>query len=145
MDIFSFDEGPVSHGGGILFKVTFQHLTNKDQVDDVESNHDLLSTREAFDRLFGIDPNMTVEELEDSKQMRETHFNSRRNIPAFLQQNLLPHNEAVSGASGSIKRKRSISQQPQDAQSGGDGDLDLGRMLKVAKGCGAVAPEHQAD
>ena len=145
MDLFSLsDAGPVLHEGGIIFKVEFHPLADESRVDDVESHEDLLSIREAFDRLFGIDPNMTVEELEDSRQMRKMLHSFWRDTPASHRQN-----EAVSGESSNTKRKRSFTQvqsQPADAHSFKDcGDaLDCEGMSKAAKGCGAAACEHQA-
>ena len=109
MNFQSFsDEGPVLHEGGIFFKVEFHPLADEDQVDEMESDEDLISNREAFDRLFGIKPINVSENLEDSKPMHETLYElSRDYLPASHRQN-----EAVTGDSVPAKRKRSISPQP---------------------------------
>ena len=143
MDLFSLsDEGPVLHEGGIFFKVEFHPHADESRVVGAESNEGLLSIREAFDRLFGIDPNMTVEELEDSRQMRKMLYSFRRDTPASHQ-----HNEVVSEAFGYTKRKRSFTQvqsQPPDGHSVADCGhaLDYDGISKAARGCAGA--EHQA-
>ena len=127
MDVFSLSHaGPIFHEGGILFKVQF--LDNEGRVDDEKSDEDRLSTTEAFDILFGIKPNMTPEELEHSKQMRETLHASHRKASGLHRES-----KAVSGEPASFKRKRSFSQPP-------DGYPDA--STEAAKGCGAAALEH---
>ena len=142
MDIFSSShDGPIFHEGGILFKVQYRKHADEDRLDDVKrgtksdedglsarESSDRLSTSEAFDILFGIKPNMTPEELEYSKQMREMLHASHRKASGSHRQN-----KAVSGAPESFKRKRSSSQPP-------DGHLD--DSTKATEGCGAAALEH---
>ena len=133
----SSDEGPVLHEGGIFFKVEFHPLADEGQVDEMESDEDLISHREAFDRLFGIKPINVSENLEDSKPMHETLYElSRDYLPASHRQN-----EAVTGASVSAKRKRSISPQPLEGECRG---LDCSERIKAVTGCGPASHEHQA-
>ena len=140
MDIFSSShDGPLFHEGGILFKVQYRKHADEDRLDDVKrgtksdedglsarESSDRLSTSEAFDILFGIKPNMTPEELEYSKQMRETLHATRRNAS---------HREgkAVSGAPASFRRKRSSSQPP---------DGQLYDSTEATEGCSAAVLEH---
>ena len=129
MDVFSLSHaGPIFHEGGILFKVQCRTHADEGRVDDEKSDEDRLSTTEAFDILFGIKPNMTPEELEYSKQMRETLHASHRKASVLHRKN-----KAVSGAPASCKRKRSFSQPP-------DGYPDA--STEAARGCGAAALEH---
>ena len=127
MDFLSFsDEGPVLHEGGIFFKVEFHLLADEGQVDEMESDEDLISNREAFDRLFGIKPINVSENLEDSKPMHETLYElSRDYLPASHRQN-----EAVNVASVSPKGKRSISPH---ALEGECRSLDCNERNKAAK------------
>ena len=129
MDNFSFShEGPIFHEGGILFKVQYRKHADEGRVDEVKSDEDRLSTSEAFDFLFGIKPNMTPEELEHSKQMRETLHATHRKASGLHREG-----EAVSGAPASFKRKRSFSEPP-------DGYPD--DSTKATEGCGAAVLEH---
>ena len=142
MDNFSFShEGPIFHEGGILFKVQYRKHADEDRLDDVKrgtksdedglsarESSDRLSTSEAFDILFGIKPNMTPEELEYSKQMRETLHATHRKASGLHREG-----EAVSGAPASFKRKRSFSEPP-------DGYPD--DSTKATEGCGAAVLEH---
>ena len=127
MDIFSFShEGPIFHEGGILFRIQYRKHADEGRVDEVKRDEDRLSISGAFDILFGIKPNMTPEELEYSKQMRETLHATRRNAS---------HREgkAVSGAPASFRRKRSSSQPP---------DGQLYDSTEATEGCSAAVLEH---